>query len=570
MLNVGVEWSDLAMDRASLFWLELMQKAQDGSPAFGKDFFEGEYATLLKSQIDSIDKSYFRTFRSFDGYDLTGRRRIRIEFVESFDVNAWIDPPSDNSFTTISVTLGYFICLDFLSSLIVLHDFGDFAPNLPPVEIDQFCASMLTNVASSSGMIAAKEFCKVVRSGDTEVMEAWATCTNYALYWLLSHELAHYACGHLGYMVHQRRDSGYYPVAQLFDARLNHEKYINDTELNDAIVMWCAELMADSYATIQLMMHLTADIRQTRDYEKFSDNDRANDLRKTCVLAHRFCFVPSLIVHSERMLGSRTGRNKYGTHPKPLTRLFNIASTIDFFMRPIANTGFDMRANPAFDYVHIDKGPPPGSHRFHQCSANIHVGHWYFTSWAYSVFEISRVRAAAGNTKVEPFSPQQAYEHTRVWMQNVFIARLGIAQIDCSDFEDAEYNEAIVLWARIMRLLCTNVNGRFSWHAPRNWTAEIGLNQGLKMHPEHKIALGIKTSEQEQKLLDAQNKSGNYVNDPTYKILDDWMSNIQFCSTSQTEEELKFFVDQETQLAKMFDTQIRRSMKRAKPNERSF
>lgn len=572
MTDVGDDWMYLAVERAAMCHQHFNECQKGGNPIFGCDFLRGKYADTIKTQMIEFEKSYLQTFSSLDGYQLIGKRRIKLEFSDSLEVNAWVSPPSTNSFTTITITLGMILCLDVLSAWAVFYQFGDYSPDIKIPNVDEEFAGILYGVAAGIGVSSIKESYRLIQSQNSEAIEAWAKNTSLSLYWVLSHELGHYACGHVGYDVYTRsqNDPTFPKIQELVDQEMAKDKRLAHIEIDKGLISWCAELQADSYATIQLLMHLTSSKRESGLYHAYNDIDRANDLGAVCRRAHLYSFVPSLVVHSGRLFGRESRELSSSTHPKALTRQFNIAATIDFFMRPISNAALDVRASLAFEYVNIDKGPPPGRNRFFQCLMKVYEAHWKTSSWTHGVFEIAKFRAVKSVTSPPEAKFRMAMKHTKSWMQNVFIARQGITRWDCDDFESNEYNSAIDDWSLIFRVLCTNVNGRFSWFMPKNWTSKPGENQGMRMHPEYRTALGISNMTQEIEMLELRNRSGKYVNDPTYKILDDWMSNVQHCAQQMTDEELAPYVAQELSIAGSVDSDIWKATTMAKPDERIF
>lgn len=544
-------WAHLSLQRLALFrtHIEEVHLSRDGE-LFSKQFFETKYVPLLKAQRQQIENEYLNSYRSLDGHKLLSKRQISVHLIEDdYTFNAFISPRPNSISTDISISSGAFFCLDVMAAMVVAIEFGFFPSPASKPDLMGFGREIMDTTSAMAGLSALVELYKLTQFHDTASEHRWAVAASYSLYWLLSHEVGHYACGHIGYL--QYRDTLEYdaPVAGYFSESLNHARFIEDVELNDAMILWCAEFMADSYATIRLLLEVTHDDRASGEFKAYPTQLRAFGLASTATRVLSYCFVPAMVMHGERISGTSSAFNKYGTHPSTLSRLFNISATVDYFMRPVGNTANDLRENPAREYVTPTKDREA-------CWSMLFQSYWKSHKSVLHFLEMCYYADSSDGSNIEP-TDSSTMQLTTLWMSNVFIARQGITELNLNNVGSSQIKNAFARWANSLRLLSTNVNLRFSHYIPKNWIGPSGLTQGLRINPEHAEALDVRTEKQAKSLLDAQNKLGHFVSDPAYKILDDWMSNIYHCAENMTSDERRPYVDQEINLATLVGARIR-------------
>lgn len=118
------------------------------------------------------------------------------------------------------------------------------------------------------------------------------------------------------------------------------------------------------------------------------------------------------------------------------------------------------------------------------------------------------------------------------WCGSLIGSRTGVALT----VEESPITDHLLQWMYAMKLLCTEINFGFSQYLARNWMT----GETRSEIPDDIIRDDI------QELLGPNAKktietlmSMSLTNDPAYKILDDWMSNIYSAWESGSEKMIK-------------------------------
>lgn len=490
----------LAGKRYDLLCANYLDASANSRDFFGETFIHALYKKGLLDWLNSIRSIFRNNYVDFAQRPLINEGDLKVYLDDDIaTANAWV-LPSKPSGLEITTTLGLLIILDMLCAARWVH-IAEVIPDqpLPQPAFESVCSKTLTatlqnHLRNGLSEVARIRLADFFSNPTEEKRQDWAKLTTLTTLWVLSHEVGHYLCGHLG---HNEHKSGVIGLSERMSANSpgrNQEGSTNATHY-EVVTIWARELMADAYATIRLSLMVCDEVK--RKQWQGSISDVLDSITTASIL-------PGLTF----LLGRRIGDEKdskllEAPYPSEWCRIFGVFASMIFIVVPLPNTAFDPRKNPIEE--------------FWQDHLLSRVDWQMFLVRMLETFETLRGYLNAMNlmpireTGWENVSPH--------WCGSLIGSRTGVVVV----LEKSPISAHLLQWMYAMKMLCTRINFDFSNYLARDWMtgkAEMEITDDL-IREDVRELLGPKMKDTIKKLM-----SMNLTNDPAYKILDDWMSNI--------------------------------------------
>lgn len=538
MSNFTSSAAKLARSRLNLLRSAAHEGRWDSSESL-HEFLLEEYLPLLEGSKAIIQSAYVQSLKSLNGHELASRHHVRIIISRENPISLSIKSSIDSPIVYVEIGYQYAFLLDISCSISVAY-FGFMGVECHDVpHAPDGIKDFIIKNADRNGLKALNCFYRVIFSNSVLVDAQWSTTNANSLFWAISHEIGHYACGHVGYAKHRSQIKSDAPVAQDFSPEYATNEHVRNVALNDQIIRWCAEFMADAYATLQMMQELTTNQFSPELLKAMPDHVRAQQIEQTVSATLQAAFAATLLIHEEDFFATEKGFDSY--YPSHRARLFGIGATAQFFIRPLPNASNDLRDNPAREYSLFASDLAESPSRATPCYLKAYGAHLDWHIWAGALEKGSDPNSIHGDPA--PHEPTDPNVEAVTWLTNVLCAASGITSIPIPGLDISSSDASGAQnWGRCIRLLARNANLRFSRHLPRKWVSPAGQLEGALMHPEFKKQQG---ESDPKDLMESQNLLGGFVSDPTYKILDDWLSRVYAESSAAAAlEQVQYCIDQ--------------------------
>jgi hypothetical protein len=206
------------------------------------------------------------------------------------------------------------------------------------------------------------------------------------------------------------------------------------------------------------------------------------------------------------LLGPKEEQNSSileASYPSDWCRVFGVFASVVFIVLPLPNTALDPRKNPIEQFWQ--------DHLLSRADWKMFLIH---------MLDLFEGMGSYLNTMNLISFPQSEWNYVIEHLCGSLIgSRTGVVVS-----EENPIHADLLQWMYAMKLLCTRINAEFSWYLARSWLTGKGEHTITEdeIRGDLKELFG-KNLKKIVKTLDSM----KFTNDPAYKILDDWMSNIQ-------------------------------------------
>ncbi|MDO5970877.1 hypothetical protein Q4Q35_13775 [Flavivirga aquimarina] len=336
----------------------------------------------------------------------------------------------------------------------------------------------------------------------------WGLVSFYSICFLINHELAHFLCGHTGFYLKQ----GGKEESEKFIERLGFVQ--PNYEAVKRPLKWSSELMADTYAIFRLAHQIMIDVDEDF-YVVPEENMKDLDLTLEKLIAAPItgmCTLNQLNYEDENLFKS--------VYPPIQVRTLNLYLSIYFIWNPRFHQWYDARRNLISEWY--KKRFPINKYFIYD---RILYRNFIFKSWS-------------GNTNklylpVETKIDQITFIGTMDgWRSGYTVTKDVLRKSNLTDL--------IYEYCKCQSTLCLSMNFMFSKHLKKEWFPEIDYEKNSHLIDEDwMILFGATMSEFDIPIETLRNKifrmmkAAPLINDPAYKIMDDWMSNINLNHADQ-------------------------------------
>jgi hypothetical protein len=495
---------DMSIQRLEVYDQHINENCDTPEKVFNEEFLLGEFKSVLKSQETILNDLFLSQLNGMQGTPLADEENLEIKF-SHIDrlVSASFD--SDKQKAIIQVNYLAVFYLDLLAGIQFYYP-GLIHRNLEFTGEKLECAKNISSRLAIDaktvelliyllGELASKRDSKEPYwSYENKPNQSymWAEHTGLSLYFLISHEYAHFVCGHIGLINEVSQDPG----------------FKSEPELNYANFMWPAELMADTYAVHRTLFSIASQNLNKKTFNISSETPPQIDVGEIVVRALNSCIMPIVL-----MTLSKKNDGNNVTHPPLLSRIFGIFASIDFFLRPIPNFHVDIRDNPIRPY--LEKGDfdfsPSIDHLFTSYATGIREIEKIFN---FLEFDVQDIKFGHWNQETIEFFVVRA----------VVASRCILTEVGSGSVNNPFLALGIDMWSSLQMKLCTKINGYFAPHLKREFLSKEGQHK-YELHPRYMKDMGLtEISPQIEWFLNRQNQ----MDDPVYKSVDNFLSIMQF------------------------------------------
>lgn len=463
------------------------------------NFIRTKYKENVLVWLALIRRMFTQNYVDFAGRPLIDDADVVVYLDEDITTpNAWIVQTKTGG-VEITTTLGLLLTLDLLCAARWGH-VSELFPDqpLPGKSFDSVCSETLAamlreNLRNGLSNVAKIRLAEFFSNPTAEQRQDWARITTLTMIWVLSHEVGHFLCGHVGY---NEAKTGLVGLSERVSANAPGpgEAVLRDVSLAEVQTIWARELMADAYATIRLSLIVSEDVKA---------GSWAGSLWDVVSSISTASVLPGLAF----LLGQQANEKQSASifrsrYPTEWCRIFGALASVVFVVLPLPNTAVDPRKNPL--------------EQFWQTHLLSKTDWQWFVIRVLEIFET--IKSYLNAMDLVPFPRAESENVTEHMCGSLVGARTGLVVL-----EESPMRVHLLQWMYAMKLLCTEINFNFSHYLARHWLtgkAPREINED-EIRDDLKEVFGPNMKEMVQNLM-----SANLTNDPAYKILDDWMSNI--------------------------------------------
>lgn len=490
---------ELASGRYKALVENYVASAHTEGSFLNEEFVKTTYRNHVLKILDQIRCLFIENYTDFSGHSLITDGELALSLDDDVvTANAYV-VPRDQDGVEITLTLGMVILIDLLSTARWMHVTEVFPGKaLPTPDFDAACSNNLAVILKSNLSQGVTERCKVRWAGfftgaDKSMQAEWERTTSLSLLWVLSHEVGHFLCGHVGYYKQRHGVLGLSEksVRTELEAMLGTKDSVPLTDLSSSITKWACELMADTYATIRVAWIVCQEVKEKKLDLSISE---------LLGLISTSSTLPGIAFLLERKLSGEAQIDFFKEfYPSEWCRIFNAFATLVFIVLPLENAYIDVRKNPLESFW----------------QERLLTGWQMFLVGMLDTFEGLKHFLWVFN--LTPFALEENDQISENICGSMLSARNGLVILQTASLETpTAVTPYLAQWAVTMKALCTETNLYFAAHLKKSWLTRGGEEVSAEM-----------VREDVKEYADVLLKIGGLANDPAYKILDDWMSQIQ-------------------------------------------
>ena len=483
----------IAKDRHTLLIAHYNKSASNSRRFLTRSFVDTDYTPHAETLLLCLRDVFCQRYTDFYDESLITEANVTFALdktIDSSDARVEITGPAN---IKVTVTLGLIIFFDILLASRLVY-VGELDPSVPTPEpaFKSICSVTLLRLLRSHSLptiptVLDSRLANFFLRPSDFACDYWIKGTTLALLWVLSHEVGHFLCGHVGYY---REECGL-GVSERYDETMVQK---GGTNLG-GVLRQSSELMADIYATIRISLILCEETKAKHWPETLTETLAA-------IMTAGVMPVVTFLLGRERK--ERVPEDILNdAYPSEWCRIFNVFATTAFIADPMLNTEFfDFRKNPLQEaWRQLFRMP----------------------NWRFLFVEIldgfDSLCHMLAEMKVFPRMVAPDIEARERFAGSLEGARYGVTAFSPkASTPDEMY---LLQWMYVMKDLCTNLNLRFAAYLSDAWkTGERGRqwdNESIREDLKQMFGLDDLTTAP---------WATHLTSDPAYKIMDDWMSNI--------------------------------------------
>lgn len=478
---------------------------------FNKEWLKGEYLTSSQKFVDYCKEQIIKNVKDWDGKIIFSRFNISVEIDEDlWGIDAKIKLKGKRQLL-ITLSIDLILWIELLS-----------INNTPTnrmkkagvqYEFENLPANPLTSIYSNffKGLIIDYEIKSLNQNEQSSIYyfftkdsdyNYWGYTSYYSLLWIIYHEFAHFLCGHSGFYLEQIGENEY----SEFDEKM--VQVLPEFDEVKQLLKWSSEISADTYATFRLAFHVS------QEYEngtiKLSD-DRSS---KTNEVIDILLNSPITALSVLDLLNLEEVEDYYienAFYPPLKIRIFNLYIALKFIWFPSFHQNWDARRN-LLSELYNKNFPIDEYQLYHKL---------IFRNLAFQ--DENAMRKGL-------FLPVNNYYDLAAFIGTIYGWRYGYTIPD-EYLLQSNFRQIILTYCSTMRSLCVSLNLKFSKHLKTEWFPNINYYEN-EHHLDSKFIESFASSMTDltfdicKDLLIKQMNARGLINDPVYKVFDDWMSNI--------------------------------------------
>lgn len=480
---------------------ELQKETYD---RFSQKWLLDEYYKLNTELFQISKDEIINTVRDYDGLKfLTHEKIIFLINPNLSGLDASIKELTENS-VQISVSPDLFLYIDLSSpySYFLYDNVGDMDSRIELQDENALwfeSCTFLKTIHNQHDILSFSENSQKLTysffsSSSEDMYRKWSMVSYYSFIWILYHELGHFLCGHTGFF--KAGIEKEYKFEELYGVKKGY--------LFDISTKWTSELMADCYADFRFSYHLL--ITNKHFLPPSADN-----------FLSLLTLIPISVFNLYSLFISKDDASKLTEYPSVEARVFNHFCSIYFVWFPCYHQYWDARINKigiGFKTKYPIEKADLLSYFIHLVFVNNYIGD--------------------GRLRITPFwFPLNDVLDIQIFSGTILGMHLALIH------EHLEYSENFILkqtlkfYQFFMIDLCTKINMYFGANLKKNWFPEVNyeiIDKDIDNNWLEGLARAMPDMKKQdlKEMIIKRMSLMPLINDPAYKVLDDWMSAICF------------------------------------------